>query len=157
MSRRPWRHESAPGTDAMYLFDTDFVVELFRGRLCAGADARLHGVPVAQQHICSVTLSELVYGARRTARPAHHLRLIETVLLPCVHVVTFDAAAAYVAGALRARLEDCGQPLSFPDLQIAAMAMANDLALVTGNTRHFARIPGLRLENWLEDGECGKR
>jgi len=135
----------------MFLFDTDFVVELLRGRLSAAADARLHDVPAARQHICSVTLSELVYGARRSARPAHHLRLIESVLLPCVKVVTFDAAAAYVAGALRARLEGGGEPLSFPDLQIAAAAMANDLTLVTGNTRHFARVPGLRLENWLVD------
>jgi tRNA(fMet)-specific endonuclease VapC len=137
----------------MYLFDTDFVVELLRGRLSSAADARLHGVPTAEQHICTVTLSELVYGARRTARPEYHLRLIETVLLPCVKVVAFDAAAAYAAGALRTRLEGIGEPLSFPDLQIAAMAMANDLVLVTGNTRHFARVQGLRLENWLADSE----
>lgn len=133
----------------MYLFDTDFVVELLRGRLAASADARLRRVPVAQQHISSVTLSELVYGARRSARPAHHLNMIETVLLPCVRLVTFDAGAAYLAGTLRARLEHDGEPLSFPDLQIAAMAMSNELVLVTGNARHFARVPGLRIENWL--------
>lgn len=136
----------------MYLFDTDFVVELLRGRLSSAARARLLGVPAADQSIPSVTLSELVYGARRTKRPEHHLHLIETLLLPCVNVLAFDAPAAFLAGTLRVRLEKDGIPLSFPDLQIAAMAMANDRTLVTGNTRHFARVPGLRLENWLAAG-----
>ncbi|MEI8243391.1 MAG: hypothetical protein WCI17_09010 [bacterium] len=54
---------------------------------------------------------------------------------------------------MRARLEGLGEPLPFPDLQIAAMAMANDLVLVTGNTRHLARVQGLRLENWLADSD----
>lgn len=137
----------------MYLFDTDFVVEVLRGRLSSTAHARLHDIPVAGQHICTVTLSELVYGARRTIRPEYHIRMIETVLLPCVKVVAFDAAAAYLAGSLRARLEASGEPLSFPDLQIASMAIANDLVLVTGNTRHFARVSGLKLENWLADSD----
>ena len=138
----------------MYLFDTDFIVETLRGRLSPATSARLARVPPAEQHVSSVTVSELVYGARRTARPEHHLHLIETLLLPGVKVVAFDAAAAFLAGTLRARLEYDGTPLAFPDLQIAAMAMANDLVLVTGNTRHFARVPGLRLENWFADGAC---
>ena len=132
----------------MYLFDTDFIVELLRGRLPPTVTERLQALPPERQRISAITLSELVYGARRSAQPEHHLRMIEAVLLPCVRVVAFDAGAAYMAGTLRDQLERKGTPLPFPDLQIAAMAIANDLCLITGNTRHFARVPGLRTENW---------
>jgi tRNA(fMet)-specific endonuclease VapC len=137
----------------VYLFDTDCVVELLRGRLPPSARRKFDDVPAAAQHISAVTVSELVCGARRTCRPEHHLRAIETVLLPRVKVVEFDASAAFVAGTLRARLEVAGEPLSFPDLLIAAMAVARDLTLVTGNTRRFARVPGLKVENWLAGDE----
>lgn len=71
-------------------------------------------------------------------------------LLPAVNIVGFDAKAAYVCGGLRAKLERAGTPLALADLEVAAIALANDLMLVSGNLRHFARIDGLRVENWLE-------
>ena len=46
-------------------------------------------------------------------------------------------------------LEAVGRPLEDADLQIAAICLAHDLTLVTGNVRHFERVPGLRVENWL--------
>jgi tRNA(fMet)-specific endonuclease VapC len=66
-----------------------------------------------------------------------------------VTILPFDDTAAGVYGALRAQLERQGTPLAEPDLRIAAVALANDLILVTGNVRHFARVPGLPIENWL--------
>ena len=33
---------------------------------------------------------------------------------------------------------------------IASIALRHNMTLVTGNTRHFSRVPGLRVENWLE-------
>lgn len=65
-------------------------------------------------------------------------------------VVPFDAHAADVYGDLKSRLELVGQPLDEPDLRIAATALAYDLTLVTGNVRHFRRVPNLTIENWLE-------
>ena len=61
----------------------------------------------------------------------------------------FDREAAEVYGPLRAELERQGRPLAAPDLQIAAIALSRDLTLITGNVRHFGRVPGLRVENWL--------
>jgi tRNA(fMet)-specific endonuclease VapC len=52
-------------------------------------------------------------------------------------------------GKLRARLERVGTPVSEPDLRIASIALNLQLTLVTGNVRHFSRIPGLNVENWL--------
>jgi tRNA(fMet)-specific endonuclease VapC len=53
-------------------------------------------------------------------------------------------------GPLRARLEQAGRRIDEPDLPIASIALSHDLTVVTGNTRHFARVPGLRVENWLK-------
>jgi hypothetical protein len=53
-------------------------------------------------------------------------------------------------GRLKASLEARGQPRSEPDLRIAAIALQHRMTIVTGNARHFAGIPGLAVENWLE-------
>lgn len=62
--------------------------------------------------------------------------------------VPFDIAAARHFGTVRASLSRQGQMIGPYDLQIAAIALANDLTLVTHNTREFARVPDLRLEDW---------
>ena len=63
-----------------------------------------------------------------------------------------EFAAAAVYGTLRADLERRGMRLDDPDLRVASIALARDLTLVTGNVRHFERVPGLRVENWLDVG-----
>lgn len=105
--------------------------------------------PRQDQHISTITISEIVYGAWKSAHPRRHLENLEKVLLPAVNILAFDAKAAYVRGAVRARLEREGKSLALADLEIAAIAIANDLTLVSGNLRHFERIQELRVENWL--------
>lgn len=60
-----------------------------------------------------------------------------------------DDAAADVSAAIRATLAQAGTPIGPYDLFIAAIALANDLTLVTHNTTEFARLSGLRLEDWV--------
>ena len=133
----------------MYLFDTDTITNIFKKRPHPELLARLKEIPAASQFISTVTISEIVYGAQKSARPGYHLDNLEKILLPAVNILTFDSKAAYVCGRLRAELEAAGTPLSLADLEIAAIAMANNLTLVSGNERHFSRIQGLKLENWL--------
>lgn len=133
----------------MYLFDTDVITAIVKPRPPLSLISRLRAVPSADQFISSVTIGEIVYGAMKSARREHFLNQLRQVLLPGVRVLVFDAGAAYAYGELRARLEKSGRPLAPLDLQIAAIALANDVTLVTGNTRHFARVPTLRVENWL--------
>ena len=136
----------------MYLFDTDIITNVFKKEPSASLLQRLAETPRNDQHISTVTISEIVYGAWKSGRPRHHLDNLENILLPAVNILPFDAKAAYVCGGLQARLERNGTPLALADLEIAAIAMANDLTLVTGNVRHFSRIEDLRVENWLEGG-----
>ena len=77
------------------------------------------------------------------------LQRIYTTLLPNLPVLPFDASAAERYGAIRADLEQRGTPLAEADTRIAAIALSRDLTVVTGNVRHFQRVPGLLVENWL--------
>lgn len=133
----------------MYLFDTDIITNIFKKKPDSVLLARLAATPRDQQYLSTVTISEIVYGACKSDRPAHHLRNLQEILLPAVNLLAFDSKAALVCGRIRADLEKAGTPLPLADLEIAAIAMANKLVLVSGNTRHFARIPGLTVENWL--------
>lgn len=95
----------------------------------------------------AITVGELAYGAA-LRRLADLNRKIAS-LLATLPVVSFDESAAYVYGTTRANLEAHGRTLSDPDLRIASIALAHELILVTGNERHFRRLPDLHLENWL--------
>ncbi len=133
----------------MYLFDTDIISNIFKKQPSPGLLARLAETPRNQQHISTITVSEIVYGACKSDRPDYHLANLQNILLPAVTILGFDSKAAYVCGRIRAELEKAGTPLALADLEIAAIALANKLVLVTGNSRHFERVPGLVVENWL--------
>ena len=74
---------------------------------------------------------------------------LKKVLLPLVNVLSFDSGAAFYYGKIRAELEKKGEIISSLDLQVASIAIANDLKLITGNTRHFKRIKILQVEDWI--------
>jgi tRNA(fMet)-specific endonuclease VapC len=93
-------------------------------------------------------LGELLYGAAKKGSPDLERRVRE-VVLGALEVVPFDEAAAEVYGSLRAELGRAGRRLDESDLRIASIAKSRGLVLVTGNVRHFLRVPGLHVENWL--------
>lgn len=133
----------------MYLFDTDIITTILKPKPPKWLIERLSRVPETDQYISTITIFEIVYGAMKSSRAAYHLKNLEEILLPAVNLVGFDTKAAYVCGGLRADLEKKGQPLALADLEIAAIAIAGDFTLVTGNMSHFARIDDLKVENWL--------
>lgn len=133
----------------MFLFDTDIITNVFKKKPSKNLLKRLAAVPRNQQFISTITISEIVYGAVKSDKPDYHLRNLEMILLPSVNVVGFDTKAAYICGQLRADLEKKGTPLDLADLEIAAICVAANLTLITGNTRHFSRVSSLRHENWL--------
>jgi tRNA(fMet)-specific endonuclease VapC len=109
---------------------------------------RLAQVPAEEQFTTAITLGELLYGVSRRGSATLAERIHELVQ-SAVAILPFDEAAAEVYGPLRARIESDGRRLPEPDLRIASIALSNDLTLVTGNVRHFVRVPDLRVENWL--------
>ena len=133
----------------MYLFDTDVITNVLKKRPSRKLLERLARVPAHEQYISTITISEIVYGASKSSQPEYHLKNLHDILLPSVNVVGFDSKAAYVCGRLRAGLEQSGTPLDLADLEIASIALAGNFVLVTGNIRHFKRVPELIVENWL--------
>jgi tRNA(fMet)-specific endonuclease VapC len=134
-----------------YLFDTDILSNLLRRAPSPSLLRRIALTPVADQATSSITLGELYYGARRLAAGGETLiERIDTDLLLNLAVLPFDAKAARLYGELRADLERAGTPIGDADTRIAAIAMANDLTVVTANLRHFQRVADLAVENWLD-------
>lgn len=133
----------------MYCLDTDVLSALMRRDPPLGLVRRVAAVPASDQCTTSITLGELLYGASKRGS-GRLMRRVEELILSAGLVVPFDEPSARVYGGLRAELEGSGRRLAEPDLRIASIALSRGLTLVTGNTRHFSRVPDLRLENWLD-------
>lgn len=129
-----------------YLLDTNTVIGVLRGRKPALL-ARIAAVPRASLRTCSVVKAELFYGALRSARPKEN-RDAQEAFLAGLPSHDFDDAAVEHYARIRAAVEANGTPIGSMDYLIAAIALANDLTLVTHNTREFFRVPGLRVEDW---------
>ncbi len=104
-------------------------------------------VPVADIRLCAPVKAELLYGALRSADPAKNLLRVGNFVQPFAGL-PFDDLAADRFARLRRDLESQGTMIGPYDLQIAAIALANALTLVTHNTKEFSRVPGLILEDW---------
>ena len=134
----------------MYLLDTDTLSNLAKRTPSTALVAKLASVPPEDQFTSSITLGELVYGAHRLrTHTSLFLDRLENALLPNLPVLPFDSAAARRYGEVRAELERRGTPIGEADLRIGAIALSRGLTVVTGNIRHFQRIPDLPVENWL--------
>ena len=133
----------------MYLLDTNILSEVLRKRPNARLMERLGKTPRASQFTSCICALELRYGSRR--RQDHELfwERIRTQIFPKVTVLGLSEKETVTAGDLLALLDRRGEPLSLPDVLIAATALEAGLTLVTANTRHFQRIPNLKIENWL--------
>lgn len=112
--------------------------------------AALRAQEVAGMGLSSVTVAELAFGVAKSGS-ARNQRALEQFLEP-LEIADFDRSAALVYGRLRAALEAAGTPIGPLDTQIAAHALALGVILVSNNQREFARVPGLRLEDWVGQG-----
>ena len=129
-----------------YLLDTNVCIHAL-AQSNARLATRFLAIPTADKIIGAVVLAELFYGAYKSQRRAASLLAIETFLAGYPDL-DFDSTAAQIQGEIRAELERQGKPIGAYDLQIAAIAIANQLTLVTHNTREFSRVPNLLIEDW---------
>jgi predicted nucleic acid-binding protein len=133
----------------LYCFDTDVLSYVLRRDPPLGLIRRLATVPADEQFTTAITAGELLYGAAKRNRPDLTER-VRNLISTAVTVLPFDMHAAEIYGPLRSELETKGRRIDEPDLRIASIALAHDLTLVTGNVRHFERVPGLVIEDWLD-------
>ena len=131
-----------------YLLDTNICIYLIK-RNPPQVLQRFMAYTVDDIGISAITAAELNFGVQKSLYREQNHRALEQFLIPLT-VVEFDYPAAAVYGETRAALESQGTPIGALDLLIAAQAISRDITLVSNNTREFARIPRLVVENWAE-------
>ena len=150
-----------------YLLDTDTVIQLMRGLKITEArsvrqeqrqamglrifdHARRRESAGHEVALSAVTVAELEFGTRKSVDYAREMEVVHRVLTPFT-LLDFDArdcASRY--GEIRHALEMAGKAIGSLDTLIAAHALAAGATLVTANTKEFARVPGLTVENWTK-------
>jgi tRNA(fMet)-specific endonuclease VapC len=127
-----------------YVLDTDTSIWIIRAK--EPYLSRSQAESPADLAISAMTLAELHFGALRSQDPKRATNSLQAFLSGIIDVLPFDEDAAEI----HARFRDAtrSQPIGDRDLVIASVAAAHDLTLVTGNTREFGRLPGLKLEDW---------
>jgi tRNA(fMet)-specific endonuclease VapC len=101
--------------------------------------------------VSSVTLAELFYGAEKSSRRLENLQAIEQ-FCSRLEVLAFSPKAAAHFGQIRADVERLGKPVGPFDMLIGAHARAEGLIVVTNDAREFRPLPGVQVENWVDDG-----
>jgi tRNA(fMet)-specific endonuclease VapC len=127
------------------LLDTDTCIAILRGNEAVIARRARTSDMVATTWI---TAAELHYGAAKSTAPDRNRALVN-VFLSTLPVFGLDAASAQIFGEAKALLERRGQRLADADLLIGAIAAARGATIVTGNKRHYERIPGVAIEDWI--------
>lgn len=129
-----------------YLLDTNAVSDLVRHP--QGKVAQ-HIRKVGEAQICTsiIVAAELRYGAAKKRSPQLSAQL--EAVLGALEVLPFETPADAAYGLLRTRLEEAGRPIGANDMLIAAQTIALGYTIVTDNERKFARVEGLRSQNWL--------
>jgi tRNA(fMet)-specific endonuclease VapC len=130
----------------IFLPDTNACISLLRKREDR-LIARWKSVKATDIILCSIIVYELRYGAQRSPDPAREHAKLDLFLSP-FNSIPFDDQSAQRCAEVRAELELAGRVIGPHDLQIAAIALQNNLTLVTHNTGEFSRIAGLKLEDW---------
>jgi tRNA(fMet)-specific endonuclease VapC len=128
----------------MKILDTDHCVAVLRGRL----DLSLHVETDETLAVTSITVAELFHGAHRSANASRNQAAVE-LLLSNFDVLDFDETSARIFGLVKAQLQTAHILIEDLDLQIASITLRHASTLVTHNRRHYERVQGLQIVDWL--------
>ncbi len=130
----------------MILLDTNICIYIINANPPAVL-ARFQKYRLGDIGLCSVVAAELAFGVAKSGS-ARNQQALKMFLSP-LQILPFDTAAVWAYGDLRADLERRGTPIGSLDTMIAAHALSLHAVLVTNNTREFAKVKGLQLDNWM--------
>lgn len=129
----------------MIVVDTDVCVEILRGN---DEIVRRRRKSIENVGVAFMTAAELYFGAFKSQRPEHNKELVGRFLLT-VEILHSDIEVLERFGRIKSNLQRRGELLADADVLIAATALSKDAVLATGNIRHYERIEGLRVEDWI--------
>ncbi len=127
-----------------YLLDTDTCIGVLRRR--QPVSQRIRSCSPEDLAVSAMTVAELRFGALNSSDPERTLAAVDALLSAPLEVVAFDDDAAWEHA--EARLVVRSRPIGERDLVIAATALAGGFGIITGNVKHFRRVPGLVVEDW---------
>jgi len=133
-----------PLTHGTYLLDTCTCIALIKKQPSVVQQVRMAGIDECK--ISDITLAELYFGAFKSGRPEHFDDVV--IIMNLFEQYTIRHLRKY--GEIRWQLEQKGMKIGDMDTFIAATALEEGLIVVTGNTEHFSRIEGLKVENWMQ-------
>jgi len=136
-----------------YMLDTDMCSYIIKEHP-ESVHQRFQKLAMEQLCISVITYAELVYGVERSSSKRVNRPIIEDFARH-LDVVDWDTDAADHYGVIRAELEAAGTPIGAMDMMISAHAKSLKAVLVTNNQKHFTKVKGLKIENWISLNETG--
>jgi tRNA(fMet)-specific endonuclease VapC len=130
----------------MYLLDTDTLIYFLKGNEAVVANFK--ACMATPKAISVVTYGELIYGCRRSERVTENLAKVHR-LAEIYPVIDTTRCVMDSFGEIKAQLSAAGTTVDDFDLLIGCTAMALSYTVVTNNTKHYAKIPGLKVVNWV--------
>lgn len=129
----------------LFMLDTDSVSFALRGHGRVGEELSRR----APSTVCvsSITVAELRFGAEKRRSKKIHAALRS--FFSAVQVMPFDTSAAERFGEVAAALSEAGVPIGQMDTLIASHALSLGATLVSNNQKHFSKVAGLKLDNWV--------
>lgn len=130
----------------MYLLETNIVSYWMRGM--ESVIDRISSSSPSDFGLSTITLAEILYEIEKSPVKKKERRLKIEKISSLLMIYPFDEMAATEYAVIRAGLEKKGTIISERDTQIASIALANKLILVTHNVKEFNRVPKLEVEDW---------
>lgn len=135
---------------SQYLLDTNICIHWSKDEF--DLRQKIRQIGVENCFISELTIAELLYGIAKSAPSKqaanrHALAILQQLFAGRILLV---GTCFEVYGSEKVRLRALGRPIDEFDLLIGCTALAHSLTLVTRNTRHFAPIAALTLENWID-------
>ncbi len=127
-----------------YLLDTNICIFYLKGRF--DLDTKVRNVGVENCFISEITVAELKFGAENSEHVERNRSVVTNLLSVFQVIPVFGSLDVYAKE--KARLRKRGDLIDDFDLLIGATAIANELIMVTNNTKHFVRMDGMILEDW---------
>lgn len=125
-----------------FILDTNIVIANFSGE----TSIKEHLLKADEVFISSTVLGELFFGAFKSKRSKTNLKRISD-FADSITILTCDRDTAYQYGIVKKKLQEKGKLIPENDIWIAAVAMQNDLILVSRDG-HFDEVEELRYEKW---------
>lgn len=141
--------------EKLYLLDSNIISEIIKPSPSFNVIQKI-AEHYSECAISSITWHEMLFGVERLEEGLRKTELKKFLLedvKESFEIISYDKNASQVHAILRSKLEKSGYPMPFADSQIASIAIANKMALVTRNTKDFEYVKevcDLKMENWFE-------